>query len=114
MQTTIAVDIEDPDDIQLAITTLKRLLPDPDPAAAPDLGAIVGTLADPNKYGLGRLGYLAAVAEAGDQGATVDSLLHDHFSGNHQAFGGTHASIEKTWRNKGGEAFAPKLIDDTA
>ena len=64
------------------------------------------------KYGEGRLGYLAAVAKAGDAGVDVQQLMKDHFGGSHQSYGGTHSSIEQTWRSQGGEAFAKKLIED--
>src|SRR4051812_48029709 len=100
-------------EVREAIATLERLLPNPTPKQLADLDTILGAVADPGKYGHGRLGYLDSVAKAGDKGASVDKLLNEHFAGNHQAFGGTHASIEKSWRALGGEAFAPKLIDDT-
>src|SRR4051794_39182259 len=110
MNLTLSLDVDDPDEIGRAITMLQLLLPDP--TAAPKIEDLILAIADNKKYGIGRLGYLAAVAAAGDDGAAVDSLLHDHFGGNYQSFGGTHASIEKSWRRLGGATFATKLIDD--
>jgi len=98
------------EDIREAIQALERLLPQG--VAPPELAHVIGAVAN-KKYGNGRLGYLAAVARASDSGALVSALMNDHFGGSFQSYGGTHASIEKTWRTRGGTAWAEKLIDDT-
>lgn len=109
MNLTLTLDPTDPVEIREAMRTLEQLLPPADP----DLARIIGAVAN-RKYGLARLGYLGSVADAGDQGVLIDTLMKDHFGGIYQSYGGTHASIEKTWRSQGGEAFAPSLIDSTA
>jgi hypothetical protein len=111
MNLTVQVDPTDPVDVRQGITALERLLGDTAPE--PDLAKIVGAVAS-NTYGAGRLGYLAEVAAAGDDGAPVSDLMSNHFGGRHQSFGGTHAAIERTWRARGGAAIAPRLIDDNA
>lgn len=82
--------------------------------AGPDLAEIVRGLADPHRYGEGRLNYLRLVAAAGDQGVDTGEMKDGHFKGDYQAYGGTHSSIEKNWRASGGEVYAPKLIADSS
>src|SRR4051794_35359661 len=113
MNLKLEVDPNSPSDLQDAIELLERLLDEPTDDPDPDLAKIIGAVAH-KQYGAGRLGYLAAVAAAGDAGADIADLMRDHFGGSHHSFGGTHSSIEKTWRARGGEAFAAKLIDDSA
>ena len=109
MNISITVNSESESDLQEAATLIELLR---SRLVKPDLMKIVGAVASDN-YGWGRLGYLKKVAEAGDAGVSIDDLVANHFKGSFQAAGGTHASIEKTWRAKGGEAFAPAMIYDS-
>lgn len=113
MNLILEVNASTPTDIAEAIELLERIQAGLQTVNDPDLAKAVGAVADLKRYGKGRLGYLADVAAAGDAGADVAKLMADHFGGSHHAFGGTHSSIEKTWRANGGQAFATKLIDNS-
>lgn len=88
--------------------------PELDDATQRHLAELVLGVANPNKYDLNRLNYLRAVADAGDHGVAIADLRDQLFNGNGFKFGGTHASIEKTWRAKGGQAFARQMIAESA
>lgn len=113
MMIKMAVDTSDLKGINAGIDVLEHLKARAS-APAPDIDKIIGAVADPYKYGEGRLGYMADVAVAGDSGAEISKLMEGHFDGKYQKMGGTHSSIEKTWRAQGGLAIAPMLIEDSA
>jgi len=120
MRMTLTLDPSDSTDLDAVRSLLDRLTPHSTQphvshadSAPPDLREIVhSVVVGPGNYGNNRLGYLRRVAEAGDEGVDVASLLTEHFGGNHRRFGGTHTSIERNWKGSGGEQYAHRLIDD--
>lgn len=108
MEITLCIDPGNADDLEEASALLDHLhdrISPPDPG---DLVSIVRSLMV--GYGRGRLGYIELVADAGDGGAPAD-VVAAHFGGKGRSIGGTHASIEKSWRALGGEEFFPKFIE---
>lgn len=85
----------------------------PAPQPGPDLAEIVKGVADPDRYGPNRLGFLRLAAAAGDEGLDIEETKDGHFKGSHQGYGGTHSSIEKNWRGRGGEVYAAELIAES-
>lgn len=85
-----------------------------DGAGEAALEQIIATIADADAYGFNRRGYLRGLAEAGDEGIDVQEWRRNHFRGSHQRYGGTHSSIEKSWKALGGDQFAPELISEQA
>ena len=79
-----------------------------------DLKRIIAAIADGHTYGKNRRGYLRGLAEAGAAGIDIGEWKSTHFEDSHQKYGGTHSSIEKSWRALGGESFAPELIWEQA
>lgn len=76
------------------------------------LGTVIDKITDPAKYGENRLGYLRRVAKAGSEGVAVSELLEQHFGGSYNAFGGTHSSIERSWKAHGGTEWAEQVISE--
>lgn len=108
MQINFTLNTTDRNELEEAIAFLELCLsglalPDPD-----DLMSIVRTLLA-DTYGPGRLGYVRLVADAGDQGASAAEVAA-HFGGNGRSIGGTHASLEQSWRGLGGEQFFDEFI----
>lgn len=79
---------------------------------APSLTDAVLAAGDPNnpKFGWRRLGFLKAVADAGDNGLDIEQFKADHFHGDSASYGGTHSSIERSWDGSGGPAYSKELI----
>ena len=125
MQVTLTFDPSEPEDVQAAEEAVRRLGAQLADSPAPMV--VVGDRDDDvalrhavdavlfsKTYGENRLGYLRRVAEAGEGGVDPRELLEEHFGGNSRRFGGTHSSIERTWRSAGGLRFARQLVDENA
>lgn len=122
MNFTLNIDPSDPDDIEQAaavLAVLRRLGSPADPptpsrgGGTASLEAVIEQIANPAKYGENRLGYLRRVAAAGAAGIAVSDLLEEHFGASYKGFGGTHSSIERSWRALGGSQWADQLIAET-
>lgn len=131
MQATITFDPTDANELERARTLMRTIAgssslasdsdaPRPTMAGKTDkageaaLERIIATIADAETYGINRRGYLRGLAEAGDEGIDVQDWRRNHFRGSHQRYGGTHSSIEKSWKALGGDQFAPELISEQA
>lgn len=111
MNITLTIDPNDPadlDDASATIDAFRDRLSPPDPQ---DLVAIVRQLMA--GYGEGRTGYIRLVADAGDAGAS-QSAVAAHFGGDGHAIGGTHSSVERSWKALGGLNFGDQLIETAA
>ena len=109
MQISLSFNPLDPSEFVAMETALAALKPNhADPS---ELRSVLHQVADPSKYGENRLGYLRLVAASGDAGIAVSQLKSDHFGGGHSGHGGTHSSIERSWRSLGGMRWAEELID---
>lgn len=119
MNLTMCFDPADPTDLLTVRALLDALdgLDNPVDASEPmPLEHIVRELLAKDRYGRGRLRYAALVARKAPNPATADEVL-DHFTKNvsdgknpHKAIGGTHRSLEKTWKVLGGQAYSPAFI----
>lgn len=122
MQIQLTIDptkVEDLDQAETLLAAFRLAQGGGDPdgllaaAGRESLTAVIQQLANPSRYGENRLGYLRKVAGAGADGIPVGELLEEHFEGNFKGYGGTHSSIERTWRALGGRQWADELIATT-
>jgi hypothetical protein len=98
MNVTVTVDPDDPADLARAQRLLERLGVPPSTTPEEDLRERVRSIL--RGYGTGRLSYVKTIAEASPTRVPVDRLLALFESP--KAIGGTHSSIERSWRALGG------------
>jgi hypothetical protein len=122
MLLSINIDPTESDDLDQAETVIAALRfaqggGDPDGLLAASgkasLTAAIQQIANPNRYGENRLGYLRRVAAAGSGGVSISDLLEAQFGGNFNGYGGTHSSIERAWKALGGQQWSDELISTT-
>jgi hypothetical protein len=113
---TVSLELDQADTV-LAAVRFAQGGGDPDgllaAAGKESIRAVIQQLANPSRYGENRLGYLRRVALAGSDGVAVADLLAEHFNGDFNAYGGTHSSIERSWKALGGQQWAEELIATT-
>lgn len=109
-------DPADPTDLLMARVLLDSLDEPGDVAEPLALDELVRELLAKDRYGPGRLGYAALVAQKAPNPATSEEVL-DHFAKNvsdgkdpHKAIGGTHKGLEWTWKILGGHAYSAAFI----
>lgn len=122
MELTLTIDPTDDGDLDrteavvAALRQLHRTMDDATPTDAStdrSLDAVIEKIANPAKYGENRVGYLRLVATAGIEGVAISELLETHFGASHNKFGGTHSSIERSWKALGGPRWTDQLISET-
>lgn len=120
MNITLSLNPTDPSDLRAARSVLDALesIESPESGDVVPLDQIVRALLDKDTYGFGRLGYAGLVAlNAPDPTPAADVLQHFIDNGTagkdpNKAIGGTHRSLEKTWRAIGGSAYSPMFISN--
>jgi hypothetical protein len=99
MNISVSVNPNDPADLAAAIDFLSRLLEAPD-TPSDDSAVRDRVRAILRGYGAGRLDYVRLIAEAAPDRVPVDRIVALFKSP--KAVGGTHSSIERSWRAAGG------------
>ncbi|MCU1372361.1 MAG: hypothetical protein JWO77_3555 [Ilumatobacteraceae bacterium] len=102
MQITMTLNPEDPTELASSIAFLQRLT---NPTSGQDDVEVVrGRVRSLLRgYGSGRLNYVRLIAERAPERVPVDEVVALFDSP--KAIGGTHSSIERSWRSSGGSGM---------